>query len=65
MALIRWQPFQEIETLRRQFDELFGELAGGKGEPEMTWMPSVELQDMDANLILRAQLPGLEPNDLD
>ncbi|MBW4682730.1 MAG: Hsp20/alpha crystallin family protein [Microcoleus vaginatus WJT46-NPBG5] len=65
MALIRWQPFREIETLRHQFDELFNELAGSKRESEMTWMPLVELQDTDENLILRAQLPGLEAKDLD
>ncbi|MBD1892550.1 Hsp20/alpha crystallin family protein [Coleofasciculus sp. FACHB-SPT9] len=65
MALIRWQPFREIETLRRQFDELFEELARGNRESEMTWTPLVELQDMDDNLILRAQLPGLEAKDLD
>ena len=65
MALIRWQPFQEIETLRHQFDRLFDELAGSRRESEMTWMPLVELQDSDANLILRAQLPGVEAKDLD
>ncbi|MEW5860041.1 MAG: Hsp20/alpha crystallin family protein [Cyanobacteriota bacterium] len=65
MALIRWQPFREIETLRRQFDELFEELAGSSRESEMTWTPLVELQDRDDNLVLRAQLPGLEAKDLD
>lgn len=65
MALIRWQPFREIETLRRQFDELFEELAGESRQSEMTWMPAVELQDKDDRLILRAQLPGVEGKDLD
>jgi HSP20 family protein len=27
MALIRWQPFQEMETLRRQMDQIFDEIA--------------------------------------
>lgn len=31
----------------------------------MTWMPSVELQATDENLILRAQIPGVEAKDLD
>jgi HSP20 family protein len=65
MALIRWQPFREIETLRRQFDELFEELAGSSRESEMTWTPLVELQDRDENLVLRAKLPGLEAKDID
>lgn len=65
MALIRWQPFREIETLRRQFDELFEELSGGRPEYEMTWAPAVELQDTDDQLFLRAQIPGMEAKDLD
>ncbi len=65
MALIRWQPFRELETLRHQFDQLFDELAGGNRESEMTGLPLVELQDTDTNLILRAQIPGIEAKDLD
>lgn len=65
MAVIRWQPFREIETLRRQFDELFEELSGGRRESEMTWAPAVEIQDTDDHLFLRAQIPGIEPKDLD
>lgn len=65
MALIRWQPFREVEMLRLQFDDLFDELAGSNRENELAWMPAVELQDSDSNLILRAQIPGIEAKDLD
>ncbi len=27
MALVRWQPFQEMENIRRQMDRMFDELA--------------------------------------
>jgi len=30
LALIRWQPFQEVETLRRQMDHMFDELIGSE-----------------------------------
>ncbi len=65
MTVIRWQPFREIETLRRQFDELFEELSGSRRESEMALFPEVELQDTDDNLFLRAQIPGIEPKNLD
>jgi len=26
MALMRWEPFREIETIRRQMDQLFSDL---------------------------------------
>ena len=67
MALIRWQPFQEMETLRRQMDQMFDELAGfQRGESaNLTWKPSVELEDAGERLILRAEIPGVEAKDLD
>ncbi|OKH21269.1 Hsp20/alpha crystallin family protein [Chroogloeocystis siderophila] len=65
MALIRWQPFQEIETLRRQMDQVFEELAGNNQQPETFWKPAVELKDTEDSLILRAEIPGVEGKDLD
>ncbi|PPS45569.1 Hsp20/alpha crystallin family protein [Chroococcidiopsis sp. TS-821] len=65
MALIRWQPFQEIETLRRQMDRVFDELAGSNQQLETFWKPAVELKDTEDNLILRAEIPGVEGKDLD
>jgi HSP20 family protein len=66
MALIRWQPFQEMETLRHQMDKMFDEIAGLNREmTTKTWSPAVELEDTNENLILRAEVPGLEGKDLD
>lgn len=64
MALVRWQsPFQE--TLRRQMDQMFDEMVGVNRETQTTWTPAVELKDTDENLILRAEVPGIEGKDLD
>lgn len=65
MALIRWQPFQEIETLRRQMDQMFEEMAGVNREAQINWKPAVELKDTEENVILRAEIPGVEGKDLD
>lgn len=65
MALIRWQPFQEIETLRRQMDRLFDEMVSDNREAQITWKPAVELKDTEDNLIVRAEIPGVEGKDLD
>jgi HSP20 family protein len=69
MTLIRWQPWQEIDVLRRQFDDLFEELApisrmAGRtnGHP---WTPAIELKSSDDAVVLRAELPGLEAKNLD
>lgn len=65
MALIRWQPFSEMETLRRQMEQTFDEMVGVNRVAQTTWKPAVELQDTEDNLILRAEIPGVEGKDLD
>lgn len=65
MALIRWQPFPEMETLRRQMDQIFDEIAVVNREPQITWKPAIELQDTEDAIILRAEIPGVEGKDLD
>jgi len=65
MALIRWQPFQELETLRNQMDQMFDQLANVDRDYSTNWKPAVELQDTEDSLILRAEVPGIEGKDLD
>lgn len=66
MALIRWQPFHEMESLRRQMDRLFDDFAGMSRETSSTsWAPAIELKDENDHLVLRAEIPGVEGKDLD
>ena len=64
MALIRFSPWNDLETLRNQMDQIFDEFTGIK--PNTTnWQPAIELLDKDEALVLKASLPGLEAKDLD
>lgn len=65
MALLRWQPFSEMETLRHQMDRMFDELAGANSQITQAWTPAVELQDTTESIILRAEIPGVAGKDLD
>jgi HSP20 family protein len=65
MTVVRWQPFREIQNIHRQFDSLFDELVSSNSKSNLNWIPAVELQDTDTNVVLRAQLPGIEGKDLD
>ncbi len=65
MAIIRFSPFAEIDTLRRQMDRVFDDLVGFNGLTEETWKPAIELVDNEDTLVLKASLPGLEAKDLD
>ncbi|HKQ79986.1 MAG TPA: Hsp20/alpha crystallin family protein [Blastocatellia bacterium] len=68
-AVLSMSPF---ELMRRFTDELDHAFEGlglrrgadlGAGEMEM-WTPSVEVFERDNNLVVRAELPGLDPDDV-
>lgn len=66
MLVRYWQPYREIETLRRQFDRIFDDFTNlTQGDTEQGWSPAIELKDAGDTLVLRAQLPGLDAKDLD
>jgi HSP20 family protein len=65
MLMRYWQPFTEIETIRQQLDKAFDGLAATRDNSEAAWMPALELVDAGDNFVLKAQLPGIDPKDID
>jgi HSP20 family protein len=65
MTLIRWQPFSDIDVLRRQMDRLFDEVAHWDTPMETVAPPAIELLDEGDRLILKAEVPGMDAKDLD
>jgi HSP20 family protein len=68
MALIRWEPAREVDTLQnevnRVFDAFFGNGPGG-GSRVRRWVPAMDLVETDEHLVLRADLPGLTKDDVE
>lgn len=59
-----WDPWRELEEMRRQFARLLGELPlkrEGKGEElELTeWLPAVDITEDSKGYTVKAELPGL------
>jgi HSP20 family protein len=65
MALVRWNPYADINSLRRQMDDLFNEVAGLTPYETSAWKPAIEFHDAGDYFTLKAQLPGLKPKDID
>jgi len=65
MALVRWNPYADFNTLRRQMDHLFDEVTGYSQYEASQWKPAVEFQDEGDFFTLKAQLPGLKAEDVD
>jgi HSP20 family protein len=65
MALVRWDPGREVDTLQsevnRIFDSFFGAPPGGRAP---RWVPAMDLVETDDQLVLRADLPGLDADDV-
>ena len=59
--LVRWQPFQEVEEVRRQFDRLFRDMTTiDKDAEKGAWVPASELRDDGDHLTLRLSLPDID-----
>lgn len=65
MAILHWQPLSEIDTFRRQMDRLFNEVYTSNSQAAVVFKPAIELKDTEAALILKAQVPGINPDQLD
>ncbi|HEY9902684.1 MAG TPA: Hsp20/alpha crystallin family protein [Candidatus Sericytochromatia bacterium] len=65
MLMRYWQPFTEIETIREQLDKVFDQRAATRDNSEAAWMPALELAEAGDNFVLKAQLPGIDPKDID
>ncbi|MDJ0735691.1 MAG: Hsp20/alpha crystallin family protein [Nostocaceae cyanobacterium] len=65
-----WHPLKELDTLRKQMNRLFDEWIHGEPRGSLVpkifaWEPAIELQETDTDIILKAEVPGIEPQDLD
>jgi len=73
MAIVRWEPFRDLmtvqERMNRIFDDAFRGVSGRGGEDDWalggTWAPPVDIYEQDGNLVLKAELPGVDPKDVD
>jgi HSP20 family protein len=71
MALIRWEPAREINSLQQEMNRLFNTFfetptSGGQaGNGARRWMPAMDLVETDEHFVLRADLPGLGHGDVD
>lgn len=71
MALVRWDPARELDALQgdmnRLFDSFFGRREGaaaGAYGPRR-WIPAMDLVETEDQLVLRADLPGVEEKDIE
>src|SRR5512143_3357036 len=63
--LSRWQPVHEMMTLREAMDRLFDEAFTRPLTNEAGMeMPAVDLYQTDNEVVVKAALPGMKPDDI-
>jgi len=73
MVLVRYEPWSAVERLHRQIGHLFGtengaavngDSAEGGGAAVVNWVPAVDVLEQPDSFVVRADLPGIEPKDI-
>ncbi len=69
MAIVRWDPGRDLDALQgdvnRLFDSFFGRREAGQTNAVRRWVPPMDLAETDDQLVLRADLPGLERDEIE
>jgi HSP20 family protein len=70
MALVRWEPQRELDSLQSEMNRLFEGFFGtpgrtGDGVRSRRWIPDMDLVETEDHLVLRADLPGMSEDDID
>jgi HSP20 family protein len=69
MNLVRRNPWGNMFTLRNRMNYLFDDMFYPvvKGDEELTmcnWNPVVDIYDNDENIVIKAELPGIDKKDI-
>ncbi len=61
------QPFRGASALLEQINRAFGDMAGRTGEESnlTPWAPAVDIYETEHELVVKADLPEVNPQDLD
>jgi HSP20 family protein len=71
MALIRWEPAREINSLQHEMNRLFNTFfetpagAPDGGNVTRRWIPAMDLVESEDHFVLRADLPGVAESDVE
>ncbi len=65
LSMTRWNPFEELTSLHREMDRVFGRYVGDEraGTPP-AWIPATEIDRGDDGWKVRVALPGIDPKDV-
>lgn len=68
MPIMKWDPFKELTTIQDRINRVFDENMGRVRFPDVelsagSWNPAVDIYETKDNVVLKAELPGMEKKD--
>ena len=65
MAIVRWDQGREVDSLQSEVNRLFDTFFGGRpANGVRRWVPPMDLVETDDHLVLKADLPGVDSDDV-
>lgn len=66
-TLTRWEPFRGVNSLQEQVFRLFDDLPFRRDDASAltSWAPAVDIYETPQELVVKADLPEVDPKDLD
>ena len=68
MAIVRWDPARELDTLQGEMNRLFSSFfdtpTPGNGATVRRWIPAMDLVETEDHFVLKADLPGMTESDV-
>lgn len=70
MSITRWEPFRDLVSTQDRFNQLFNDtFAHAFGDQQelspRAWVPPVDIYQTEEGLVLKAELPGVNPDDVE
>ena len=68
MALVRYEPWNMLDQLRKEMDRMFEGRAPSEDNGSVVtsdWVPAVDVKEEADRFVIHADIPGVKPEDID
>lgn len=70
MAITRFDPFRDLAVLQDRMNRMFNDTYGSRNQEDHmlsrgTWVPAVDIYEVEGELVLKAELPDMQRDDID
>ena len=64
MAIVRWDPFRNMMSIKKQMDRALREWDDEAPTNTSAWRPAVDIVENENELVLDVELPGIDKKDI-